>query len=220
MTEAATTTATTTTTTPDSAAAGAATETTATAGATAQPAAGTTTLLGGTATESATKTDDAGKTAPEKYDLKLPENTLFDAAALEGIEAFAKDLGLAQEAAQKLLERDSQMLDQFATHVDAVVKAEHAERVAGWEQAVRTDKELGGEKFAETQFLADKAVRMFATPEFKQALNETGFGNHPELVRLFVKIGKAISEDSFTTKGAGETHQAADVAKTMFPTMN
>ena len=61
---------------------------------------------------------------------------------------------------------------------------------------------------------------MFATPALKAALNETGFGNHPELVRLFVKIGKSLSEDSFTTKGAGEQHAKTDTAKTLFPTLN
>lgn len=154
------------------------------------------------------------------YKLTLPEKTLFDAAALEGITAFAKDLGLSAEAAQKLVERDSQMLDKFAEHVDAVVKAEHAERVEGWKKAVETDKELGGEKFKETAYLADKALRMFATPEFKKALNETGFGNHPELVRVFTKIGKSISEDSFTTKGVGDAPAKTDPAKTLYPTMN
>lgn len=156
---------------------------------------------------------------PEKYELKLPDSTMFDAAALEGIGAFAKDLGLSSEAAQKLVERDSKMLDDFAEHVETLAEAEHKERVSTWRQAVETDPELGGEKFKETQFLADKAVRMFATPELKQALNDTGLGNHLELVRMFMKIGKAISEDSFTTKGS-EQHAPADVAKTMFPNMN
>lgn len=168
------------------------------------------TLLGGEA---------PAPVVPEKYELKLPDSTMFDAAALEGIGAFAKDLGLSSEAAQKLVERDSKMLDNFAEHVETLAEAEHKERVSTWRQSVEKDPELGGEKFKETQFLADKAVRMFSTPELKQALNDTGLGNHPELVRMFVKIGKAISEDSFTTKGT-EQQAPADVAKTMFPTMN
>lgn len=182
--------------------------TTPAAGAPATPDPGT--LLGGEA---------PAPVVPEKYELKLPESTMFDAAALEGIGAFAKDLGLSSEAAQKLVERDSKMLDNFAEHVETLAETEHKERVATWRQSVEKDPELGGEKFKETQFLADKAVRMFTTPELKQALNETGLGNHPELVRMFVKIGKAISEDSFTTKGT-EQQASADVAQTMFPTMN
>lgn len=181
-----------------------------------------TTLLGGTIppADDKAKAGTPTPSVPEKYDLKLPEGSIFDPAALEGISAFARELNLSNEATQKLVERDSQMLESFAEYYEKEVKTAHQERVAQWAKDVRSDKELGGEKFAETTFLADKALRMFATPAFKQVLNETGFGNHPELVRIFVKIGKAISEDSFTTRGGGDNPVAGDVAKTMFPSMN
>jgi hypothetical protein len=154
------------------------------------------------------------------YTLKLPDDSLFEATALEGIGAFARDLGLSGEGAQKLVERDSKMLEQFADHFAKGVTEEHNAMVAKWAQDMKVDKELGGEKYAETLFLADKSMRMFATPEFRAALKETGFGSHPELMRVFVNIGRAIAEDSFTTKGAGDVPQPVDAAKTLFPTMN
>ncbi len=178
------------------------------------------TLLGGAIPAADPKAGDPAPSAPEKYDLKLPEGSIFDPAALEGISAFARELNLSNEATQKLVERDSQMLESFAEYYENEVKVAHQERVAQWAKDVRNDKELGGEKFTETSFLADKAMRMFATPEFKKVLNETGFGNHPELVRIFSKIGRAISEDAFTTRGAGDSPGPGDPAKTMFPSMN
>ena len=63
-----------------------------------------------------------------------------------------------------------------------------------------------------------KALDAFGTPELKDVLNATGFGNHPEVIKAFYKAGKAISADGFvpgTPKGA-ET----DIAKRMFPSMN
>ena len=192
-------------------------------GAAVAPDAGAT-LLGG-AVAPAAPVDEAKPAGapkpgePVKYDLKLPKDSLFDAAAIEGIAAFARELDLSPEAAQKLVERDSRMLDSFAAHIEQQFAEEHKERVANWKKEVKESKDLGGEKYAETEFYAGKAVRMFATPELKAALNETGFGNHPELVRLFVKIGKSLSEDSFTTKGA-EPRPKTDLAKTLFPTMN
>lgn len=210
------------------------TETTATDTAPAEgtsDAAPETTILGGPSPTESTDTTaapaegaegakPADTGAPEKYELKLPGESLFDAAALEGIGTFARDLGLSAEAAQKLVERDSRMLDQFADHIDKIVQAEHKERVADWAKNSREDKELGGDKFSETTFLADKAMRMFASPELKKALNETGFGNHPELLRLFVKIGRTVTEDTFNATGADNSGAPADIAKTMFPTMN
>ena len=192
-----------------------------------------TTLLGGDPAAPAAPAPEAAKPAeapkpaeaakpaePAKFDLKLPEDSIFDAAALEGIAAFARELDLSPEAAQKLVERDSKMLDSFAEHIEKQVAEEHKERVANWAKETKESKDLGGEKYAETTLLAGKAMQMFATPELKKALNETGFGNHPDLVRLFVKIGKSLSEDSFTTKGAGEQHAKTDTAKTLFPTLN
>lgn len=51
----------------------------------------------------------------------------------------------------------------------------------------------------------------FGSPELKQYLNETGLGNHPELVRIFANIGKAMSEDGLVTGNSGGVKSAADV---------
>lgn len=167
-----------------------------------------------------TKPTEAKPAAATDYKLQLPEASLFDAAALEGIAAFARELALSPEAAQRLVERDSRMLEQFSDHVDSLIAGEHKERVENWAKETKESPDLGGAKYAETLVLAGKAMSQFATPALRAALKETGFGNHPEVVRLFVAIGKAVSEDSFTTKGAEEAGSQADVAKTMFPTMN
>lgn len=162
----------------------------------------------------------AAPVVPEKYDLKLPTDTLFDASALEGIGTFARDLGLDQANAQKLVERDSRLLGEFAQHIDATRKSAWDAQVAKWNAETQADPELGGDKFADTKFQADKALRAFATPEFLKALNESGFGNHPGLVRVFAKIGRTLSEDQFTTKGDPSPAVATDPAKIMFPSMN
>src|SRR5688572_20896218 len=44
---------------------------------------------------------------PEKYDLKLPEGSLLEAAQMEKISAYAKEKGLSNEQAQELLEREN-----------------------------------------------------------------------------------------------------------------
>jgi hypothetical protein len=78
---------------------------------------------------------------------------------------------------------------------------------------------IGGDKLAENLGIARKALDQFGTPELKDVLNMTGFGNHPAVIRAFYKIGKAISEDKFV-KGSTPSAAATDIAKRMFPTMN
>lgn len=147
---------------------------------------------------------------PESYDLKMPEGVQLDSAAAEEFTAIAKELKLDQAAAQKLADIGAKMAQRQA---DA-----HAHLVESWTAQVKTDKEIGGDKLDENLGIARKAIEAFGSPELKDLLNSTGLGNHPEVVKLAFKVGKAISEDRFVTgapKGAD-----TDMAKRMFPSMN
>ncbi len=130
---------------------------------------------------------------PIKYDLKLPKDALVDKTDLERIEAEAKARGLSPEEAQSILDRENSTLASFAEKQ----KKQNEEIVSGWRKAVETDKEIGGADFGKNAELAKRAVDRFGSPEFKQALEETGLGSHPELVRVFLRIGKAMDNDSF-----------------------
>ena len=147
---------------------------------------------------------------PESYDLKMPEGVELDTAAAGEFTEIAKELKLTQEQAQKVADIGAKMAQRQAES--------HANLVAQWTEQVKTDKEIGGDKLAENLGIARKAIDTFGSPELKALLNSTGLGNHPEVVKLAFKVGKAISEDSFVTgkpKGAEN-----DAAKTMFPNMS
>ena len=80
---------------------------------------------------------------------------------------------------------------------------------------MKTDAEIGGDKLPENLAVARKALETFGTPELKALLNESGLGNHPEVIRFFYRSGKAISEDRVIRGGAAG--QPTDPAKRMFP---
>lgn len=149
-----------------------------------------------------------------EYDLKAPENALFDNTHLEQFKGLAKELGLTPEAAQKLVERDNQLLSGF---VDKRTQ-EWSTKTAQWGEQVKADKELGGENFNSTVTSARAALDRFASPEFKKMLNETGYGNHPELVRLFANIGKAMKEDRMVSTGAPVSKEKT-MAEIFYPGM-
>lgn len=152
--------------------------------------------------------DPAAK-QPAKFELKLPEGAKLDAKHLEATVEYAKALGLNQEQAQKLLERDASLVE---GHWKGM-QANHAQQVEKWGDAVKNDKDLGGTNFDTTVTSARRAVDRFGSPDLKKALNETGLGNHPELVRMLAKIGKAMAEDSFvdSKNPAGKPKDAASV---------
>lgn len=151
----------------------------------------------------------AEPTAPESYDLQMPEGVELDKAAADEFTALAKELKLDQPTAQKLADVGAKMAQRQAEA--------HAKLVDSWTEQVKTDKEIGGDKLDENLAVARKALDTFGTPELRDVLNATGLGNHPALIKAFYKAGKAISDDSFV-KGA-QTGGETDLARKMFPSM-
>jgi hypothetical protein len=128
--------------------------------------------------------------APEKYEFKPQEGRVYDDAIIAVYSDAARELNLSNEDAQKLLDKVAPvMAERQLAQIDAV-KTE-------WESSAKIDKEFGGDKLTENLGTAKKALEAFGTPELKTLLNESGLGNHPEVIRLLFRAGKAISEDKF-----------------------
>ncbi|HEV2133795.1 MAG TPA: hypothetical protein VGR47_05985 [Terracidiphilus sp.] len=143
----------------------------------------------------------AASTAPESYTFTAPEGTEYDPEVLGAYAGAAKEAGLTQDAAQKLIEKMAPAL--AARQVDQV-QAIHKE----WLDASTADKEFGGEKLPENLGVARKTLEKFGSPELRALLDETGLGNHPEVIRFFYRAGKAISEDKFVGGNVGNTARA------------
>lgn len=155
------------------------------------------------------KADDKPQGAPESYEFNPPEGREFDADVLGVFSEAAKEANLSQESAQKVLDKIAPAL---AAKQERMMEAARAE----WVESAKADKEFGGDKLAENVAVAKKALEAFGTPELTALLNESGLGNHPEIIRAFYRAGKAISEDGFVA-GRGSGAAPADPAKVLFP---
>ena len=69
---------------------------------------------------------------------------------------------------------------------------------------------------AENEAAVARAMRAFADEGFRKLMNESGLGNHPDVVRFVVKAGKAITDDRFIVGGNGGAAKK-DLAHRMFP---
>lgn len=150
--------------------------------------------------------------APEKYEFQIPEGAEVDEAGLAAFSNFAKKANLSQEAAQALLSEMAPAMAQAQAEKITQIRNE-------WAESTRVDKEFGGEKLGENLAVAKKALETFGTPELRTLLDQTGLGNHPEIVRAFYRAGKAISEDTFVT-GRADPKGAQSMAQRMYPNMN
>ncbi|MDM2858319.1 peptidase [Citrobacter sp. Cpo071] len=156
--------------------------------------------------------DQKQEGAPEKYEFKPAEGQELDAAALEQFEPIARELNLTNEQAQK-------MVDLYGTKIMPMVQQQQVEAwqktTEQWAADVKADKEIGGDKLTGNLSAAQRALAQFGTPELKEYLEGTGLGNHPELVKAFVKVGKAMSEDKVVT--GGHESGGSDLISAFYP---
>lgn len=128
--------------------------------------------------------------APEKYaDFKDADGKTIPADSLGEFTSVAKELGLSQAKAQKLV---STMKPAVQKYMDTSTEKFGKE----WAAEAKADKEYGGDNFAANMGIAAAAYRQFATPALRQMLEATRLGNHPEVIRMFYRIGKAMSQDT------------------------
>ncbi|HID8831399.1 TPA: peptidase [Enterobacter chengduensis] len=145
--------------------------------------------------------------APEKYEFQAGEGVELDTEALKDFEPVARDLNLTNEQAQKLVDAYPKIL----AGVQQRQEEAWQKQTEGWAETVKADKEIGGDKLTANLSAAQRALDLFGTPELKTYLNDTGLGNHPDLVKAFVKIGKAMSEDGMVDGSNQGQRSAAEV---------
>lgn len=150
--------------------------------------------------------------APEKYEFTAPEGAELDSKAVELFEPVARELDLSNEQAQKLAGLWPKLQEQMQQR-----QAESwGQQVEQWAADVKADKEIGGDKLTASVGHAQKALDTFASKEFREFLDTTGMGNHPEMVRVFAKVGKLMSEDSFVT-GQANGSPKNDLVEAFYP---
>lgn len=128
---------------------------------------------------------------PEKYELKLPEGSMLDPGYLKEVEAFAKDCKLSAEDAQLVVDRDNDVVSKFVGAQKAAMEKQSNE----WRQQIAADREIGGEHLERNAELSRRLIEKFFPQTVRKWLDETGYGNHPDLFRGFVEIAKATGED-------------------------
>jgi hypothetical protein len=158
--------------------------------------------------------DEASEGAPEAYaDFTLPEGMEVDKELLEEFNPIAKDLNLTQEQAQSLVDLQTKQMQKFSEAQQEAWQSVLTE----WNETAKNDQEIGGAEYNAKVATAKKALDEFGTPELLEALDATGVGNHPELIRVFYRIGKLVEDDTINFgKASAPTKTAAQI---LYPNM-
>lgn len=152
------------------------------------------------------------ETAPESYEaFKMPEGAKLAEDDLKTFSSLAKESGLSQEKAQKVLDLGTKAL---AKQQEAIV-TQWKEVRAKWVQNLKADKEYGGPQFPETIERAQQLLNKYGSDEFKRYLDESGYGDNPELIKMLAKISKALGED--VSVDGEKAPEVLDAASIMYP---
>lgn len=138
-----------------------------------------------------------------EYELKLSEESPLEAVSekmISEVMEFAKEHKLSNEVAQHIL-NDRENIIHSALEMGQMQEDAQIEE---WKQSVIDDPHLGGQNLNETVAKARKAVEVFGGEEIATLLQETGYGNHPAIVRLFSKLGE-LTNDDVLLSGSGYT---------------
>ncbi len=153
--------------------------------------------------------------------LKAPEGATWNeaqAATAKEIEAFAKDAGISQAAAEKLLAREAAQAE-----TRTAAQAKEVEAVGNtWLEQAKAHPEIGGDKLDAAVANAKRALGAWATPEERRAIAESPFANNPLFLAILNRAAKALPTEDTIHSAAGsaaaaQPKTAGDAARALYP---
>jgi hypothetical protein len=163
-----------------------------------------------------TSEEEKSEGAPEAYaDFVIPEGTTINEDRLGRFQELAKTNNLPQDVAQKLVDLGAETLEEAAT-----LQQEQWDKIkTEWRKTTESDKDMRGSDGTAKEAIAAAAaaVKSVGGKELQEALDLTGAGNHPAVVKAFYTISKAMADDTVLFgSGAGEELSAAEK---LYPSM-
>lgn len=161
----------------------------------------------------------APPSVPERYELAL-EGLALDPTLVTQADPVLRDLGLSNEAANKLLPVARDIMARTQADVVRQIAEAAAAQKQGWQAAFVADPEIGGARRGETEHLAARgldALGYAAGHPFRRALDESGFGNHPDMIRAFRRLGELVGEDGAFVRPMTAPAQSRPVWERLYP---
>jgi hypothetical protein len=146
--------------------------------------------------------------------LKAPEGREWDAEASGAFLSLLNDPKIGKaELAQKLVDMHAAEL----ARAEAAVAREEESIKAEWKAKALSDKEYGGEAFESNIRHINAGRDKLATPGAVEILKANGLDSHPDIVRMFYRAGKLVSEDGGSkVTEAGKTAPKEDSLVEMY----
>lgn len=164
--------------------------------------------------------------APATYtDFTVPEGHTLDTATIESATPIFRELGLSQDQAQRLVSFYSEQIGKINSENEGFMETMRTQ----WREELKADKDIGG-KLDQVRVDISRALdRLPPTvrDNFKAAMDMTGAGDHPALIKAVYEFSKLIGEGSHVSgkgpsaEGQSKTGVASrpSAAQSMYPNL-
>jgi hypothetical protein len=151
--------------------------------------------------------EEGPKGAPEKYeDFKVAGDFKIAEEVAGEINSTFKEIGLSQADGQKLI-------DLWAKHTQEAADAPakyYETKQEEWRNEINSDPEIGGSKWNGTRASIGRLFDSFGdaklTDGFRFAMDYTGAGNHPDVVRFLARVAQKLTEGG-PVRGGGPSSE-------------
>lgn len=116
----------------------------------------------------------------------------------------AQKLNLSQEAIESLLELALEMVQKQKAAYEKEENEKYSKNILNYNKLFEQDCEMPRANSAQLRQymnLANSAYSDFCSPKLKEILEKTGLVYHPELIKMFHKIGELSQEDNLSHCG-------------------
>ena len=173
------------------------------------------------ATEAKTKEEQAAaakandtKANPFKLEeIKVPEGFVVDESVSKPFVEIVNKFGLPRDAVAELVTLQANAM-KAASETSTQVWDKMQE---DWTKAVKADPDIGGEKLAPALGKIAQLIDHYKIPELRTALDMTGAGNNPHVIKFLHAIASDLGEGKFVnpnTPAAG----TKTTAELLYPT--
>lgn len=141
--------------------------------------------------------EEAEQGAPEQYEeFQAPEGLSYDDQFMGTFKDVAKELNLSQKQAQHLLDKCAPVLAQRQVEQIKAVSDQ-------WVERTKADKEIGGTNWTRAASDIARVRDRFGVnadgkmdPDIAEFMS-LPIGNHPGLLKLLARVGRAVGEADF-----------------------
>lgn len=146
--------------------------------------------------------------------LECPQNIDISDEKMHEFQTLAQEMNISGEQAQRLLDYAAAQTQ----HLQETTQKTQQKEIENLIKKAESDEEFGGTRMQESLITAQNALQALASDELIELLEDKGLGNHPEIIRLFYRIGQHVSEDKFISTNSGGSQNEKSAADILYGT--